>query len=186
MGESRSIDDLFFQLIGHLTITWGNVEGMLLALIRVIRMTNPDFEPEPQKGLERKLEFLKKAGKKIPYLSPYRNRIIDITSSVRIHSKLRNHIIHSYIESRPTKEVTAVNLRSFHYKHGKMVSQKHSYTMDEIIAEIMEVQKVIDTGYALFNEIMDVVEALPKQKRQSVFQQILNRVRRYPPILKAS
>lgn len=171
--------------IGSLTVAWGGLEGLVSAFLRIIRHHSPNFEPESQIALERKLKLLKRAAKALPYMRPYRNEITNMISKIRIHSKIRQNIIHGFVEN-DFNDLAGIRFRSFLHKDGKIHSNRHSYTIAEILNEVDHIHNMVTTNSEVLHKIIDDLETLPKRKRKSIFRRIPNTIHRWLPSRKSS
>jgi hypothetical protein len=87
----------FLAAIGRLTLSWGDIEaGIDFAVLAIYRdLGGETVERVIPRSLDRKLEFLKAAGKQLPLLVPFRDRLIELKALVKKEADFRQDVIHS-------------------------------------------------------------------------------------------
>jgi hypothetical protein len=107
-------DEAFFAAIGRLTISWAYIEIGLDMLIRVAHHDlggDKQIRKDTPTGLKRKVEYLRKAFRRLPELAAFADRFAPMADEIIAASDQRHDIVHGFVVQMISGTGTAAMVR---------------------------------------------------------------------------
>ena len=152
-----SSDEPFFAAIGRLTISWAHLEAGLDFCVAIAyhSLDGDQIEQEIPRALKRKINFLRKAFKRLNALAPYRDRFLTLADQIETESDKRHDIIHGFIVSHESQEVRMIRLRYTPEMHHE---KKVTATTASILKNTVDATKLASQLLDLTAELLPLVQ----------------------------
>ena len=101
-GEEQKTDlDSLFRVIGYTVTHWAMIEGTLDMSIAVVYHCcgGKDIEPKLPRTLKQKIQFMRKALRRLGSLAPLKSHGLDLMQQVSDMKRQRHDLVHSVITS---------------------------------------------------------------------------------------
>lgn len=154
--EQAKIDsyerNLFLRAVANLSIGWAQVEILLdYANFFLINEFEVSVEQLPN-SLRSKIAFFKQQFREVSKLRPFADRAHNIVERANILKETRHDIIHGIAERQARDGIRQFIRHS--YKGKRLIEQKRSYTLDQILKKNEEIADLAEDMVLLLKEVV--------------------------------